>query len=80
MTTGPLLPFFRFNNTVVMGSLSVALILFVPLFIGAALGIRVYRYRYRDRIRDSKLVKVLQATPLWGMYQKYEAAKARFGL
>lgn len=80
ITSGPILPYFKFNNTIVMGSLAMALILFVPVFLGSQVGVKKYRVRWRDQIVNSKALTLLKATPLFGLYQKYEAAKQKLGL
>jgi len=80
VSTGPILPFFRFNNTIVIGSLVTSLILFFPILLASAQGVKAYRLRWRERLKDSKLVKILKATPLYGIYEKYEAAKQKFGI
>ncbi len=42
----PVLPWTRFNNTVVLGGLAVGATLFVPIFLSATWGVQ----RYRDRV------------------------------
>lgn len=72
ISTGALWPFFKFNNTIVMGSLLVSLLLFMPIVIFSIRGVRVYREKWREQIRDSRWVKALKATPLYGLYEKYQ--------
>ena len=60
----PLLPFTRFNNTVVMGALVAGVALWLPLFILIRLLIGVYRKTLRDRIASSRLVKGIGKLPL----------------
>ena len=68
----PAVPFTRFNNTVVLGSFIISLVLFLPLFFLSARGVRLYREKFRQRVMESKLYKFVK---LSGIYQFY--AKAR---
>ncbi len=77
ITTGAIWPFFNFNNTIVMGSLGFGLLLFVPLFVAGIHFIKIYRSKWREQIQKSALVKSLKATPLYGVYLKYENFRNR---
>lgn len=68
----PLVPFTRFNNSIVMGSLAVSVIL-APFayFIFKALIIK-YRLLVVARIRGTKFWKALTATKLYDWYAKYD--------
>lgn len=72
ITSGPVWPFFRFNNTIVMGSLATSVILWLPVFILFTMAVKTYRSRWREQIKNSKLMKALKATPLYGLYEKYQ--------
>ncbi len=74
----PLLPYFRFNNTVVMGSLTFALASFIPLFVLMIWLIKSYRKRWRERILRSQFMRTFKATKLYGLYQKYESFRSRW--
>lgn len=80
LSTGPLLPYFGFNNTVVIGALIVGLIMALPIFLISMLAIRLYRERWREKIQNSKAMKVLKALPFYGVYEKYQTAKTKMGL
>ena len=60
----PLLPFTRFNNTVVMGSLLTGIILWVPLFLATGVLVRFYRKKIHPRLAESKIVKAFQRIPI----------------
>jgi uncharacterized protein (TIGR03546 family) len=60
----PILYFFKFNNTVVMGGFLAGLALFIPVYLLARWGIKVYRDRVREKIANSKLVKGFLKHPL----------------
>ena len=62
-----------YNNTIVMGSILVSLLLFVPLFLGLNVLIRKYRQHILERLRKLKIVKILKATKF---YEIYESATA----
>lgn len=65
----PFVPFTGFNNTVVMGSFVVCLLLSVPVYIGVARGVIRYRERLEPVIGQSKIVKVIQRSTWykWGV-------------
>ncbi len=60
----PTLPFFRFQNTVVMGGFLVGLLLWLPAYFLAIRFVRIYRDRLRDRIASSKVVQGFTRLPL----------------
>lgn len=60
----PLLPFTRFNNTVVMGGLLTGLALWLPVFFLSRLLVRIYRKSIHPRLAESKIVKTFQRIPI----------------
>ena len=60
-----------FNNTILMGSLAVSLVLFFPLFIASNLVIRSYREHIMGWVRKSRIVGVFRATRLYRAYRAY---------
>jgi uncharacterized protein (TIGR03546 family) len=60
----PLLPFTRFNNTVVMGALAAGVALWVPVFLLARVLVRVYRKHIHPRLAESRIVKAIQRIPI----------------
>ncbi|MCD4812962.1 TIGR03546 family protein [bacterium] len=60
----PIVPFTRFNNTVVLGSLILGLLLFVPVMLATKYLIVYYRARWRDKVAKSKLVSWLKLTKI----------------
>jgi uncharacterized protein (TIGR03546 family) len=60
----PLLPFTRFNNTVVMGALAAGLALWIPVFFLARVLVRVYRSHIHPRLAESRIVKAFQRIPI----------------
>lgn len=59
----------HFNNSVVMGSLMVSLILFLPLFLASNLIIRKYRDHILAWLRKTRLVQVIKASKFYNIYQ-----------
>jgi uncharacterized protein (TIGR03546 family) len=60
----PVLPFLKFNNTLVMGGCAAGILLWVPSFLVGRMLVLLYRRRIRDRLASSKLVKFFEKTPL----------------
>lgn len=69
----PLLPLTRFNNSITMGSMIVALILVIPAFFLFKKLVLQYRTRVVERIRKSKAWKAFTATTLYQWYSKYDS-------
>ncbi len=59
-----LVPFTRFNNTVVMGSFIISIILLVPLYIAVKRFIIAYKQKYEPRIQKWKIVQILRSSTL----------------
>ncbi len=60
----PVVPFTKFNNTVVMGSLIVGIILIIPNMLIAKKLLVYYRTHLREKVSQWKIVKILSATIL----------------
>lgn len=60
----PVVPFTKFNNTVVMGSLIVGIILIIPNMLIAKKLLVYYRTHLREKVSKWKIVKILSATIL----------------
>lgn len=67
----PLVPLTRFNNSIVMGSLIVSLILTPIAFFGFKIGILKYRATVVARFKGTKMWKAFAATKLYNWYSKY---------
>ena len=63
----------HFNNSIVMGSILLSLLLAIPLFFALNMLIRKYRQHILERIRKLKIVKILKASKF---YEIYESATA----
>jgi uncharacterized protein (TIGR03546 family) len=64
----PVVPYTRFNNTIVLGSFVAGLVLLIPIYLLARLGVERYRTRYREKFRDSKLMKAITASTFYKYY------------
>jgi len=60
----PVVPYTRFNNTVVMGSLVVSIVILYPVFAGVKLLLLNYRKHFVHRVRTWKVMKILGRSKL----------------
>ncbi len=67
----PIVPFSKFNNSVVMGSFVVAIFLSPFIFFITKYLVNKYRELVVARIKGTKLFKALQTTSLYKWYYKY---------
>jgi len=65
----------RFNDSIVMGSLLVSLVLFVPLLLTGNWLIRRYRTHLLEAIRRTRIMKLIRASKLWQLYQRAESLR-----
>ena len=68
----PIIPFTRFNNTIVMGSAAVTLPLLPVVFVFARVFIVKYRIQVVERFKQSKFFKAMKATSVYKWYYKYD--------
>ena len=68
----PIIPFTRFNDSIVMGSLVVSVILTIPGFFLFRQLIDKYRETVVARVRQTKLWKAITATKFYNWYATYE--------
>lgn len=68
----PIVPFTRFNNTIVMGSVVVSLLLAVPFYFGMKYLIRRYRLVVVQRIQGTWMWKAFKTTKLFQLYEQYD--------
>ncbi len=71
MYNEPLLPMTRFNNSIVMGSLIISLILCPILFFVFRSLIKNYRSEIVHRLEKTKFWKAFKATKIYEWYTKY---------
>jgi len=66
----PTMTFTHFNNTIVMGSLILSLILFIPVWFGAFSFVKSYRGHLKEKIDNLKIVKMVTASKAYQWYVK----------
>ena len=65
----------RLNNTVVMGSLLLSLVSFIPCLLVFNLLIRRYREHLLAWVRKTRLVQIVKSTKLYAVYQSLAGLK-----
>lgn len=68
----PLIPFTRFNNTVVLGSLAVGLLLSGPVFLFMRWFVVYYRAHYAQKVEQWKIMKFFKLTSVINVLDKYK--------
>ncbi len=68
----PIVPFTRFNNSIAMGSLAVAIVLTVPMFFIFRILVVKYRAAIVARIKQTKIWKAIAATKFYNWYVTYD--------
>jgi uncharacterized protein (TIGR03546 family) len=68
----PIIPFTRFNNTIVMGAAVLSILLTPVIFILSKKMVAKYRESVVQRFQNSKLFKVWTKTSLYQWYYKYD--------
>jgi uncharacterized protein (TIGR03546 family) len=71
----PIIPYTRFNNSIVMGSAVVTFLLSPLVFIASQYFIVKYREIVVARFKETKVWKAMQATKFYQWYYKYDQYK-----
>jgi uncharacterized protein (TIGR03546 family) len=66
----PIAPLTRFNNTVVLGSLISALVLFLPIYFGMKQFVVIYRRTLDARLQQWKIYKIIDKSSLVQWYKR----------
>ena len=78
----PLMPFTRFNNSIVMGGFAAGLVLWLPVFLLARAGVIGFRTHLQPRIAESRIVKAFTRIPLVAKFasllKRFQGAYAAF--
>ncbi len=64
MADAPIVPYTRFNNTIVMGGFVAGVALWLPVFAGARVLVGLYRKKLAPKIAESKFAKAFMKMPL----------------
>jgi len=67
----PIVPLTNFNNTVVLGSIVFALLLFVPLFFAIRWAVTRYRATVGERVRQSRWYRAVTASKAYNVYRMF---------
>jgi uncharacterized protein (TIGR03546 family) len=67
----PFIPYTKFNNSVLMGSLIFSLIAFYPVYWGGKIMVIKYRETFMERLNRLKIVHVFRASNLYNWYSRY---------
>jgi uncharacterized protein (TIGR03546 family) len=73
----PIVPFTRFNNTIVMGSGVVSILLSPVVFLTSLFLVKQYRVRIYEKFKQTKFARLIQATALYKWYYKYNELYGR---
>jgi len=65
LQNAPVVPWTRFNDTVVMGGFVAAVVLWVPVFLAFIALVKVYRAKLRERIANSRIARAIAKVPLF---------------
>ena len=71
----PIVPLTRFNNSIVMGSGALAIVLMPLAYLGAKVLVIKYRATIVQRYKDTAFWKALEATKIYKWYLRYEELK-----
>jgi uncharacterized protein (TIGR03546 family) len=67
----PLVPYTKFNNSVLMGSLIFSLLAFYPVYWGGRIMVVKYRKTVMERLNRLKIVHVFRASSMYKWYSRY---------
>lgn len=70
--TAPVIPFTRFNNSVILGAGVFAILLSPLIFFGSKILIEKYREKVVEKFKDTKFWKVVKSTALFKWYASYD--------
>jgi len=68
----PIIALSRYNNTVVLGSLIAALLLFNPMFVTGRVFVNVYRRSLLPRFQQLKIVQLAKGSKIYQLYKKIQ--------
>ncbi len=71
----PVVALSRYNNTVVLGSLVVSLILFLPILFAMKYFVVYYRKHLDPKFQKLKIVQFVKSTKFYSIYKKIQAVR-----
>ncbi|MDZ7725743.1 MAG: TIGR03546 family protein [candidate division KSB1 bacterium] len=72
VSQAPVMAYFNLNNTVVLGSLLVCILLIVPVFLLMKRFVVYYRERLEERIKKLKIVQALMGSKLYSWFERLQ--------
>lgn len=66
----PVIALSRYNNTVVMGSLFVSILLIIPFYFSSKKFVLVYREKIDPKFQKLKIVQVVKGSKFYSIYEK----------
>ncbi len=66
----PVIALSRYNNTVVMGSLIIALLFIVPFYFSSKKFVFVYREKIDPKLQKLKIVQLVKGSKFYSLYEK----------
>ncbi len=66
----PFVPYTGFNNTLMMGSLLISIILLYPMFLLIKKSIIAYREKYEPKVQNWKWIKLIKSSQLYNFYER----------
>lgn len=67
----PVAPLTRFYNTVALGSLVAALVLFWPVYFAFTHLVKLYQRHLAEKVEKLKIVRMIRANTLFQLYEKF---------
>ncbi len=67
----PIVPYTRFNNTIVLGSFTIGFLLLVPNYFLGKWFVKYYRANFREKVQQFKLVKYFKTSAMYRYYESY---------
>ena len=72
----PIIALSRYNNTVVMGSLVVSIILILPVFFFMKYFVKYYREHIDARLQKLKIIQIVKTSKFYKIYEKIRGVTA----
>jgi uncharacterized protein (TIGR03546 family) len=66
----PIVPFTKFNNTVVLGGIVLSLILFIPIYFGTKGFVLYYRANLKEKVAALKIMKLFKLSNIYKFYER----------
>jgi len=71
----PIVPYTKFNNTLVLGSFVFGVLSIIPNFFFMFWVVELYRTRFRDKVQQFKIVQIVKASSFYKYYLTFRKIK-----